>query len=128
MELGILAVMQGRFDDAWTLLGEGMTLSLKSHTTSLVTLGLVAFARLTFAEGDPERAALLAGAADGLRERAGVEAWPKLRRPAADLVAQLRETLGADRFERVFAEGSGLDQQSAVAAVSDRHATGAGAS
>ena len=83
---------------------------------------------MTFAEGDPERAALLAGAANGLRERAGVEAWPKLRRPAADLVAQLRETLGADRFERVFAEGSGLDQQSAVAAVGDRHATGAGAS
>jgi hypothetical protein len=66
--------------------------------------------------GDPERAALLAGAAEGLRRRAGVLAWPILRPGDADLVAQVRQALGADRFDQVFAAGTRLTQREAVAA------------
>ena len=38
------------------------------------------------------------------------------------------EALGADRFDEVFAAGSRLNQQDAVAAVRDRHGEGARAS
>jgi len=52
-------------------------------------------------------AALLEGAAEGLRRRVGLGAWPHLRRVEADLVAQVRQRLGAARFDQVFADGSG---------------------
>ncbi|MGH3186501.1 MAG: hypothetical protein ACRDPY_20020 [Streptosporangiaceae bacterium] len=44
-----------------------------------LALTLAAYARLELAEGDPERAARLAGAAQGLRQRVGLRAWPMLR-------------------------------------------------
>jgi len=34
-------------------------------------------------EGDPEQAATLAGAAEGLRQRVGLRTWPLLRREEA---------------------------------------------
>ncbi len=78
---------------------EGLELSLAAHSTRSVTLCLTAFARLAFVEGDPQRAALLAGAVDGLRRRVGLRPWPLLRRDEAELVAQVREALGPDRFD-----------------------------
>ena len=119
-QLGALAVARGRPDEAQALLDEGLGLSLAGHSTQNVTLYLAVFARLAFAEGDLERAALLAGAAEGLRRRAGLRVWPTLRRAEAELVTQVREALGADRFEEVFAAGSRLSQQEAVAAIRDR--------
>ena len=73
-------------------------MSLAGYSTQNVTLVLAAFAQLALAEGDLERAALLAGAVEGLRRRAGVAVWPAVRREEADLAAQLRQALGADRF------------------------------
>jgi hypothetical protein len=96
---------------------EGLELSLASHSTRSVTLCLAAFARLALVEGDAEQAATLAGAAEGLRQRVGLRTWPLLRREEADLVAQVRQALGADRFGQVYAAGSRLSQQEAVAAV-----------
>jgi hypothetical protein len=90
VQLGTLDVMRGLLDQARALLDEALDLSLAIHITRNVSLCLVAFARLAFAEGDPGRAALLAGAAEGLRRRAGLQAWPVLRRGEADLVAQIR--------------------------------------
>ena len=78
-----------------TLLDEALDQSLAARSTAFVTLCLAAFAQLAFAEGDPDRAALLAAAAEGLRRRAGLRAWPVLRRGEAELVAQIRQTLGA---------------------------------
>ena len=85
-----------------------------------VTPCLAGFARLAFVEGDPERAALLAGATEGLRRRVGRRAWPSLRRGEAELVAQVRGALGADRFDEAFAAGTQLTRREAVAAVRDR--------
>ena len=89
-----------------------------------VTLCLVGYAWLAFAEGDPDRAALLEGAAEGLRQRVGLSAWPHLRRAEAELVAQVRQRLGADRFGQAFSAGSGLTQQQAIAIVRDPRGTG----
>ncbi len=128
VQLGILAVVRGRLDQARAQLDEGLNRSLAAHSTPLVTLCLVGFARLAFAEGDPERAARLAGAADRLRRRVGPRAWPMLRRGEAELVAQIRQAVGADRFDQLYAAGSRLNQRQAVAAVRDRHGAGAAAS
>ena len=76
VQLGTLAGIGGRLEDARALLDEGLELSLATHSTRTVTLCLVAFARLALAAGDAERPALLLGAADGLRRRAGLRAWP----------------------------------------------------
>ena len=89
---------------------------------------LATFGELAFAEGDAERAALLAGAAEGLRQRVGLRSLVVLRQGEAELVAQVGQALGADRFEEGFAAGARLTQQEAVAAVRDRRGAGAAAS
>jgi len=114
--LATLALARGRPEEARALLDEALGPSLASHSTRSVTLCLAAFARWALVAGDPERAGLLAGAAEGLRRRAGVLAWPILRPGDADLVAQVRQALGADRFDQVFAAGARLTQREAVTA------------
>jgi predicted ATPase len=126
--LGTLAVAQGRLEEARAPMDEGLELSLAAHSTRSVTLCLAAFARLAFAEGDPQRAALLAGAAEGLRRRVGLRAWPLLRRDEAELVAQVRQALDAGQFDENYAAGSRLSQQEAVAAVRGRPGGGTAAS
>ena len=106
------------------MLDEALDLSLAARSTPFVTLCLAAHARLAFGEGDAEQAALLEGAADGLRRRVGLRAWPMLRPTETELTAQLRQVLGADRFDQAFAAGSRLNQREAVAAVRDGRGTG----
>jgi tetratricopeptide (TPR) repeat protein len=117
--LGTVAVAQGRLAEARAPMDEGLERSLAAHSTRGVTLCLTAFARLAFVEGDPERAALLAGAVDGLRRRVGLHAWPLMRPDENELVVQVRQALDAAEFDRQHAAGSRLSQQEAVAAVRD---------
>jgi len=124
VQLGILAVLRGRLDEARALLEEALDLSLAARSTPFVTQCLAGYAQLAFADGDPDRAARLEGAAEGLRRRVGLPAWPHLRRVEAELVAQVRHTLGAARFDQAFSAGSALTQQQAVAIVRDQRGTG----
>jgi predicted ATPase len=121
VQMGILAITQGQFDQARMLLEDALALSVEAHSTNSVTLCLIAFARLAFAGSDPERAALLAGAAEGLRRRLGLRAWPMLRNDEADLIGQIRLTLGPDRFSEMTQAGSRLSRPEAVAAASRQH-------
>jgi tetratricopeptide (TPR) repeat protein len=126
VQLGILEVLRGRPDEATALLDEALELSLAARSTPFVTLCLSGYAQLAFAEGDLGRAALLQGAAEGLRRRVGLPAWPHLRRVEADLVAHARDRLGPDHFDQAFAAGSGLTQREAVANVQDWRSRGTG--
>jgi predicted ATPase len=125
VQLGTLALVRGRMEEARALLDEGLALSLAANSTRGVTLCLAAFAQLAFVEGDPGRAALLAGAAEGLRRRVALGVWPALRQGEAQLVAQVRQALGEDRFQEVFAAGTRLNRREAVAAVRDRRGAAA---
>jgi hypothetical protein len=87
-------------------------------------LCLAGYAQLALAEGDPQRAARLEGAAEGLRRRVGLSAWPPLRRMEADLVAQIRQRLGAGQFDQAFSAGSRLTQREAVAIARNQPSTG----
>jgi len=122
--LGILAVLRCRLDEARAQLDEALDLSLAARSTPFVTLCLAGYAQLAFADGDPDRAALLEGAAEGLRRRVGLPVWPHLRRVEADLVARVRQRLGGSRFDQAFSAGSGLTQRDAVAIVQDQPGTG----
>ena len=124
VQLGILDVLRGRPDQARPLLDEALDLSLAARSTPCVTLCLAGYARLAFAEGDPQRAARLQGAAEGLRGRVGLPAWPHLRRVEAELVARVRQRLGAGQFDQAFSAGSALTQREAVAIVLDQLGTG----
>jgi predicted ATPase len=121
--LGVLAILQGKLDEARVLLGEALDLSLAARSTPFVTLCLAGYAQLAFAEGDPDRAAQLVGAAEGLRRRVRQPAWPHLRRVEADLLDRLRQRLGDSRFDQAFAAGSGLTQREAVAIVQDQRSS-----
>jgi predicted ATPase len=120
VQLGTLAVVRGRLDEARALLDEGLAVSLGAYSTQNVTLVLAAFTGLAFAEGDLERAALLAGAVEGLRRRAGLAVWPAVGREEADLAAQIRQALGADRFDQAYAAGARLNRRDAAAAARDQ--------
>jgi predicted ATPase len=119
VQLGTLAVAQERLDQVRELLDEALEVSLAIRIIRHVSLCLDAFALQAFAEGDPGRAALLAGAAEGLRGRAGLRTWPILRRSEAQLADRIRQALGKERFAQAFAAGSALSQREAVAAVRD---------
>ena len=54
-----------------------------------------------------------------LRRRAGLQVWPVVRRGEAELVAQIRQALGAS-FDEKYAAGGRLSRREAVAAVRDR--------
>src|SRR2546421_2908658 len=120
--MGTAAVAQGRLDQARDLLDEALNQGLSANITSSIGLGLIAFARLALADGDPGRAALLAAAAEGLRRRAGLQAWPVLRRGEAELVTQVRQVLGASSFDEKYAAGAQRSRREAGAAARDRPA------
>ena len=107
--------MRGSTDDARALLDEALDLSLATENTYNLILCLAAFAQLALVKGDPERAALLAGAARSLRRRAGLQVFNSLT-GEVELLAQIRQALDADSFDEAFTAGSELDQEEAVAA------------
>jgi len=124
VQLAILHVLSGSLSEARPLLNEALDQSLAARSTPFVILCLAAYAWLAFAEGDPERAARLEGAAQGLRRRVGLPAWPHLRRVEADLVAKVRQRLSPSQFDQAFSAGSGLTQREAVAIVRDQRSAG----
>jgi tetratricopeptide (TPR) repeat protein len=125
VQLGTLSILRGDLRQARPLLDEALDLSLAARSTASVTLCLAAYARLALDEDDPGRAALLAGAAEGLRRRAGLWVWPTLRQGETELVAQIRQALRAERFDQAFSAGSRLTQRDAVDIVRNQRGSGA---
>ena len=120
VQLGTIAAVRGRLGEARALLDEGLELGQAAHSSRELAMCLAAFAQLALAEGDAGRAALLMGAEDGLCRRVGLRTWWLLRRGRTELVARVREALGADRFDELFAAGSRLNRREAVAAARER--------
>ena len=124
VQLGTVSILRGDLRQAREVLDQALELSVAARSTDGMTLCLAAYAQLAFAEGDPARSALLAGAAEGLRRRAGLRVWPTLRPGEEELMTQVRQTLGAERFDQAFSARAGLTQQQAVAIVRDQRRTG----
>jgi len=117
-QLASLAVRAGRLEEARALLTESVDASEDTELSSLtVTFSLIASAQLALAEQDARRAAMALGAADGLRQRAGLRAWPQTRRAEAELATRVAQELDPHDFENAFAAGSELSHREAVALV-----------
>jgi predicted ATPase/predicted negative regulator of RcsB-dependent stress response len=117
-QLASLAVRAGQLDEARAQLVHAVGASGDTElSTQTVTFSLVAYAHLALAQRDGRHAAMALGAADGLRQRAGLRAWPSMRRGEAELAAQVTQTIDPDVFKEAFAAGSDLDQGEAVALV-----------
>jgi predicted ATPase len=69
--LGRVALEQGDLDTARTYLAQGLKVSLRSGSSSGISRGLLAFARLAIAEGQPDRSVQLAAAVTALGPAAG---------------------------------------------------------
>jgi predicted ATPase len=117
-QIASLAVRAGHLDEARAQLVESVDASKESDlSTQTLTFSLVAYAELALAEGDVQQAAMALGAADGLRQRARLRAWPSMRRGEAELVTQVEQKLDPEVFKDAFAAGSELNQREAVALV-----------
>jgi tetratricopeptide (TPR) repeat protein len=122
----VVALRQGRFDEAWALLDKALTLSQGVRNTHMLTVCLDAVARLAFAAGRAEPAARLAGAAEGLRRRARMRTWPMMRYLEAEVAAEGRRKLGPEHFDQAFTAGLALTQREAVEEAHALHDASAG--
>jgi hypothetical protein len=127
IQLGQLALARSSLDEARAWLGDVLKISTASENHYNIILCLAAFAQLALAEGDPERAATLAGAARGLRRRAGLEVFTALT-GEVQLVVAVRQALDADSFDRAYAAGSRLNRDEALVAIHEAQGTMARAS
>jgi predicted ATPase len=114
-QLAALAVRAGRSEEARTLLLDSVAAGRGTAVSTItLTFSLVASAQLALARGDARRAATALGAADGLRRRAGLLAWPATRRNEAGLIARVAQELGTGDYEEAFAAGAELGHREAV--------------
>jgi Tetratricopeptide repeat len=115
VQLGTLAATLGRLEQATPLLDDALRISEALHNPRNITLCLAGFAELALDGGDAARAARLAGAAQGLRDRAGLRPWPDPWRAEGEKIGQLREMLGMAEFDRAYSAGYRLNQRDALA-------------
>jgi predicted ATPase len=117
-QLASLEVRAGRLDEARALLVQSVDASDDAELSTLtVTFSLVIAAQLALADGDGRRAAVALGAADALRRRAGLKAWPSTRRREAELVTRVAQAADSWDFEDALAAGAQLSHREAVVLV-----------
>jgi ATP/maltotriose-dependent transcriptional regulator MalT len=115
-QLATLAVRDGRLADARGLLAASVDASEQTDLSTLtVTFALVAAAHVALDEGDARRAAKALGAAESLRRRAGLRAWPSMRRIEAELVKTVTQEIDPAEVDDAFAAGADLTHREAAA-------------
>lgn len=115
LALADLARLTGDTALAGRLYREALELRYRLGSAGRIPDFLLGLAALACAGGDPERAARLLGASDGLREVLG-QALPPVDQPDYDrIVAQIRAGLPGDAFERLRAQGRALPLDAAIA-------------
>ncbi|WP_439385473.1 BTAD domain-containing putative transcriptional regulator [Amycolatopsis lexingtonensis] len=107
ISLGWLAVAEGRPAEAARLHREALLTGHRWHAGDVVAFALEGLA----GAAQPEPAALLLGAAAGVRGTA-IAGDPD----AGAVRARVRESLGAEGFERAYATGAGMSAQKALTA------------
>ena len=119
-QLASLAVRGGQLDEARAFLGESVDVHEEAALGTIpLTFALLSCAELALAEGAALRAASALGAVDGLRQRAGLQAWPLLRRSEAELVVRAQQASDPAAFKEAFAAGSAFSQREVVDLVRD---------
>src|SRR6266545_1231362 len=114
--LGTVATQQGDLVHAASSYGEMLEWTRHHGDGPSAAAGTVeGLAGLAGAKGDPERAALLLGAAAAERRAAGVPLSPGERVDIAPTAARARAALGEEGFARALARGEALPFPEAIA-------------
>jgi ATP/maltotriose-dependent transcriptional regulator MalT len=114
-QLASVAVATGHLEEARTLLRDSVDPGEDGElSTQALTFSLIGHARLALAADEPREAALALGAADGLRQRAGLRPWPSTRRSEAELRARVAGRLGPKVVEQALTDGSRIDRAEAI--------------
>ncbi|HET9949045.1 MAG TPA: BTAD domain-containing putative transcriptional regulator [Longimicrobiales bacterium] len=121
--LARLHTVEGDFAAARDCLSESLPIHARHDDRWGLADALEAAAQLAAAEGEPERAARLLGASDGLRDSTGLGLPPHLLAARARLLEVMREALGADALERARARGRGMTVGAALDEALGRAAT-----
>jgi hypothetical protein len=117
--LGAAAFYEGDFEDALSYYAEAAKTARELGYKVGLALALDGLAALAAARGRAEQAALVAGAADALRESISFELEPADRQFRDLYVAGLRATLGASLFDATLEQGRALKPAEAVAVLDD---------
>jgi hypothetical protein len=121
------ALTEGRDADARRFLQEGIELSDQTGDLANLAYFLESLAGVEGVAGRHERAAVLLGAAEGMRERVGAAVYgyylpdPARRATAED---HARRALGGDGLARATAAGRALTPEGAVALATGRDGSG----
>ena len=122
--LGCVVQAQGASAPAATYLREGLQISQAIRTRGVLAEALEAMAWLAGATGRAERATMLGGAAEALREELGMALHPVLHPGHERAVQAMRATLGEAAFAAAWAAGQTLPLEEAVALALESDATG----
>jgi hypothetical protein len=109
--VGVVALEQGQYERAQQAFAE----SLLTATTYMLGTALEGLAGIAVAQGQPERAARLFGAAAALRTTMGVPILPTNERLYQRHVTLTQDALGADRWTLLWEEGRVMTRDAAVA-------------
>ena len=112
--LGLVAFVQGEFDQARTLQLEALTLGRRLSNRPWLARGVVNFALIAAATNAPERAAKLFGAAEVMREQFNQQLPPNDRDFNARYIADVTASLGSERFSAAWAVGRAMSLDEAI--------------
>jgi alkylated DNA nucleotide flippase Atl1 len=73
------------------------------------------FGQLASAQGQPERAVRLAGAAERLRATSGTQSWPVVQRTRESWLASARQTLEETAYQAAWEQGQTMNREEAIA-------------
>ncbi|WP_342661645.1 Serine/threonine-protein kinase PknD (plasmid) [Rhodococcus ruber] len=127
--LAIAVWRQDDADRAVRLLEESLNLARQVHSPRVATAGLEALAWITGDLGDPPRAAVLMGAADGVARSIGSAAviHANLTVYQHNCEQQARRKLGGNAFAVAYRRGQGLGLEAAIAYALHEQPTGTSA-
>lgn len=110
----LIALMQDDLDRTAPLLRESMSIARDVEQPQLIARGLTGQA-VVVSRTDPTRAACYFGAADALRQAAGVAVW-QVRSPLYDQALEMvRAALGPEAFDAAWLAGRAMTREQAVA-------------
>jgi predicted ATPase len=113
--LGAVALMTGRLADADERLRSSLEHSREAGDKEDLSWSLIGLAALAAAREEPERAALLLGAATNLLSAMGADFKPFERKLHDETAARVRSQLGAASYGDALARGRAMTLQEAVA-------------
>jgi hypothetical protein len=112
--LGHVDRLEGRLEQAREFYIESLNLKVSVIDKSGIIYSLEAFAQLAATQNQFERAVMLWGAAEGLRQTFNLQLPPSRERFYTSLMPETRAQLGEEVFATTWAEGRKMNMQQAI--------------